>query len=140
MNTVEAAGIRIPPDLREAITGRRDSVAPTRASEARNFQRMCSQLEGGSDLYLFYRQLSGESHALSALSRFLVPTKGGGLAQVRNPTAVDGTKFQLACITAYSLTWGLRAYVEVLLHKPNKQAIRNAAQRLGIPSMLTRQT
>ena len=138
MRAVENAGIEVPAELRSAIVGQMRPKPPS-AHEARSFEVLCDRLVGGKDLYLFYRQLSGESHASGALGRYLVPAQGGGLIQVKNPDeASAGRKAMIGCVVAYSLTWAGRALSEVLIDRPHKQPLRKVAHRLGIPPILTK--
>ncbi|WP_430789063.1 DUF5677 domain-containing protein [Actinoplanes sp. G11-F43] len=137
MRTADQALVAVPQDLRDHITARHDSAPrPSRAAQARNFERMCADLEAGNSLYLMYRHASDVAHASSALTRHLVPGQRDSLIQVKEPAPSSGTQAVAGLTVAYALVWAGRAFMEVGLSKPGKQALRKIAMRLGISPIL----
>jgi hypothetical protein len=126
------AGLEYPEDLQV----HRPPSRPE-SETLKRFEQVCAALQGGKGLYFLYRAFSSGCHPTgSALARWLGPDDNPtGLRFIDPDDRPD--KAQLYALAA-SLIWVARAVDLSTKFRPRQDALKSAAQRIGIPSLLKR--
>jgi hypothetical protein len=126
------AGFEFPEDLRVP----RPASSPESAT-LKWFEQVCDALQGGKGLYFLYRAFSSGCHPTgSALARWLGPDENPTGLRFINPDERPD-KAQLYALAA-SLIWVGRAVDLGTKFRPRQDALKKAALRIGIPSVLKR--
>lgn len=107
------------------------------ADNARRFDQICEDLApGGTDAYVYYRMLSGASHAgVRVVDLYFSPPPVGEIMpppRQRPDTAFDGTFLQF--LTNAAMVWGGRAVSYLSKNPSYRRTLRNAATQLEITS------
>lgn len=97
------------------------------------FRQMCVDLKpGGLDAYIFYRILSGYSHASMHIVDLYFGESEEAVPHKRRSASEALTPAMLLYLTASSLVWAGRAYSYLSKSSDHRRALRMAAARLGI--------
>ncbi len=138
MKQLKEANVPVPAEVEARVTALRSAIAkPAPDISVQKMEDMCRSFRGGSQLYLIFRVLSGETHALDALRRYLVEDDGE-LVPIKNAGDQPGGAVQTSYLVASSLVWAGRASDELEMHHPHKKVLRKAARSLRCYPILHR--
>lgn len=101
--------------------------------QARAFQQMCEDFNGGTDLYIYYRLMSSYSHpGVRLVEEYIVPTDDGddvkGLLNVPRFSPNGMWLFMLAA----SLIWAGTAFDYIEVTRKRRSELRTAARTIGV--------
>lgn len=138
MNQLKQAGVPVPAEIEARATALRSAIAkPAPDISVQKMEEMCQSFRAGSQLYSIFRILSGETHALDALRRYLVE-ENGELIPIKTAGDKPNGAEQTSYLVASSLVWAGRAADELELHHPHKKVLRRAARSLRCYPILHR--
>ncbi|HET7386780.1 MAG TPA: DUF5677 domain-containing protein [Nocardioidaceae bacterium] len=108
-------------------------IASNSAAQARAFEQMCGDFDGGVDLYIYYRLMSAYSHAgLRVVEEYIRPTEDGAdvASLLKTPRFESGGMWLF--FLAASLIWGGTAFDYIDVARRRRSDLRRAARTIGI--------
>lgn len=134
---LQKAGMPLSPELQTGIETLAASPTVDVPGSARKIEELCKYFNNSDILYLAYRILSGESHAPSALRRFLNEgDEDNGIAM--GPDLNSTAQELMAHLVASSLLWAVRACDELDVGRPFSRDLDRLATVLHVEPQLVR--
>lgn len=103
------------------------------SAQARAFQQMCEDFNGGADLYIYYRLMSAFSHpGLRVIEEYILPSdEGDDVKGLLNVSRFSPSAMWLFFIAA-SVVWAGTAFDYIDVARRRRSQLRQAAKAIGV--------